>query len=46
MVYDRANQPKFAAWLPEAGHSDLMKFGMVEVVLRFLDGLRPASKGS
>ena len=42
MIYDRAQQPKAAAWLPEAGHNDLMQFGMVEMVTRFLDGL-PAS---
>ena len=41
MVYERANQPKFAAWLPDAGHGDLMQFGMVETVTKFLDGLPP-----
>ncbi|MGH6890758.1 MAG: alpha/beta hydrolase, partial [Dongiaceae bacterium] len=46
MLYDRARQPKFAVWLPEAGHNDLMQFGMVEIVTRFLDGLPPpASRG-
>ena len=41
MVYERANQPKVAAWLPDAGHNDLSQFGMVETVTRFLDGLPP-----
>lgn len=41
MLYDRANQPKFAVWLPEAGHNDLAQFGMVEIVTKFLDGLSP-----
>jgi len=46
MLYERANQPKFAVWLPEAGHNDLAAFGMIETVMRFLDGLPPtASKG-
>jgi len=41
MVYDRAPQPKFAVWLPDAGHNDLVQFGMVEAVMRFLAGLPP-----
>lgn len=45
MVYERAQQPKFAVWLPDAGHNDLMQFGMVDVVARFLDGLPANSKG-
>jgi len=45
MLYERANQPKVAVWLPDAGHNDLGQFGMVESVMRFLDGLSPpASK--
>jgi fermentation-respiration switch protein FrsA (DUF1100 family) len=45
MVYDRAPQPKFAVWLPDAGHNDLTQFGMVDVVTRFLDGLPVRLKG-
>jgi len=46
MVYERARQPKSAFWPAEAGHNDLLQFGMVEAVMRFLDGLPPAaSKG-
>jgi hypothetical protein len=45
MVYERAPQPKVAVWPPDAGHNDLAQFGMVESVMRFLDGLAPpASK--
>jgi fermentation-respiration switch protein FrsA (DUF1100 family) len=45
MVYDRAQQPKFAVWLPDAGHNDLTQFGMVDVVAQFLDGLSANLKG-
>jgi fermentation-respiration switch protein FrsA (DUF1100 family) len=46
MLYERANQPKTALWLPDAGHNDLGQFGMIEAVMRFLDGLpSPVSKG-
>jgi hypothetical protein len=41
MLYERAPQPKFAVWLPEAGHNDLLQFGMVDAVTQFLDGLPP-----
>lgn len=45
MVFDRAREPKAASWPVEAGHNDLLEFGMVEAVTRFLDGLAaPASK--
>lgn len=44
MVYERANQPKSAAWLPDAGHGDLLQFGMAELVSRFLDGLPPLKR--
>ncbi len=45
-LYDRANQPKFAVWLPDAGHNDLMQFGLTDLVTRFLDGLSAGtSKG-
>jgi uncharacterized protein len=46
MVYERAPQPKVAVWLPAAGHNDLIAFGMIEAVMRFLDELPlPAAKG-
>ena len=45
MVFERAPEPKSAAWPSGAGHNDLLQFGMVEAVVRFLDGLAPpASK--
>jgi uncharacterized protein len=46
MVYERARQPKSAFWPAEAGHNDLLQFGMVEAVMRFLDGLPPAASRS
>jgi hypothetical protein len=47
MVYERARDPKSAAWPSEAGHNDLLQFGMIEAVTRFLDGLPPpASRNS
>jgi fermentation-respiration switch protein FrsA (DUF1100 family) len=45
MVFARAREPKAASWPAEAGHNDLLQFGMVEAVTRFLDGLpAPISK--
>jgi fermentation-respiration switch protein FrsA (DUF1100 family) len=44
MLYERAPEPKSAVWPSGAGHNDLLEFGMVEAVVRFLDGLPPASK--
>jgi fermentation-respiration switch protein FrsA (DUF1100 family) len=45
MVFERAPEPKAASWPDEAGHNDLLQFGMVEAVTRFLDGLpTPASR--
>lgn len=45
MVFERAPEPKAASWPDEAGHNDLLQFGMVEEVARFLDGLpAPASR--
>lgn len=41
MLYERARQPKSSVWLPDAGHNDLMRFGMAELVTTFLDGLPP-----
>ena len=41
MVYERAQEPKSALWPSEAGHNDLATFGMIEAVMRFLDGLPP-----
>lgn len=46
MLYERAQQPKFAVWLPEAGHNDLTAHGMVDVVTRFLEGLPPPQSKS
>ena len=46
MVYERAREPKSGYWPADAGHNDLVQFGMVEAVMRFLDGLpSPTSKG-
>jgi hypothetical protein len=42
MVYERARQPKAAHWPTDAGHNDLIQFGMIEAVTRFIDGLSPA----
>lgn len=45
MVFERAREPKAAFWPSGAGHGDLLQFGMVEAVTRFLDGLAaPVSK--
>jgi hypothetical protein len=45
MVFERAREPKAASWPAAAGHNDLLQFGMVEAVTRFLDGLAaPVSK--
>ena len=45
MVFERAREPKAASWPSGAGHNDLLQFGMVEAVTRFLDGLSaPVSK--
>jgi hypothetical protein len=45
MVFARAREPKAASWPSGAGHNDLLQFGMVEAVTRFLDGLAaPVSK--
>lgn len=41
MLYERAKQPKSSVWLPDAGHNDLLRFGMAELVTTFLDGLPP-----
>jgi fermentation-respiration switch protein FrsA (DUF1100 family) len=41
MVFERAREPKAAFWPAEAGHNDLLQFGMIGAVLRFLDALPP-----
>jgi len=46
MVFERAREPKAALWPKEAGHSDLLQFGMVQAVMLFLDGLPPSASGS
>ncbi|HEX6121131.1 MAG TPA: alpha/beta hydrolase [Dongiaceae bacterium] len=46
MLYDRAREPKSALWLPEAGHNDLGRFGMMEAVVRFLDELPSRVSGN
>jgi fermentation-respiration switch protein FrsA (DUF1100 family) len=46
MVFERAREPKAALWPKEAGHSDLLQFGMVQAVMLFLDGLPPPASGS
>jgi hypothetical protein len=45
MVFERAREPKAASWPAAATHNDLLQFGMIEAVTRFLDGLdAPLSK--
>ena len=39
MLFDKAKEPKAALWPQGAGHNDLLQFGMVEAVTKFLDGL-------
>ncbi len=39
MLFDKAKEPKAAHWPRGAGHNDLLQFGMVEAVTKFLDGL-------
>ena len=39
MLFDKAKEPKGALWPQGAGHNDLLQFGMVEAVTKFLDGL-------
>lgn len=39
LVFERAREPKAAFWPAEAGHNDLVQFGMIDAVMRFLDGL-------
>jgi fermentation-respiration switch protein FrsA (DUF1100 family) len=39
MLFAAANEPKFAHFLPGAGHSDLIEHGLAEKVMQFLDGL-------
>jgi hypothetical protein len=42
MLFDKAKEPKAALWLEGAGHNDLAQFGMVEAVVKFLDGMGTA----
>jgi uncharacterized protein len=39
MLFDKAKEPKGAFWPQGAGHNDLLQFGMVEAITKFLDGL-------
>ena len=39
MLFDKANEPKAGLWPQGAGHNDLLQFGMVEAVMKFLDEL-------
>jgi fermentation-respiration switch protein FrsA (DUF1100 family) len=39
MLFDKAKEPKAGLWPQGAGHNDLLQFGMVEAVAKFLDGL-------
>jgi fermentation-respiration switch protein FrsA (DUF1100 family) len=39
MLFDKAKEPKAGLWPQGAGHNDLLQFGMVEGVTKFLDGL-------
>jgi uncharacterized protein len=41
MLYERARQPKSAFWPESGGHNDLVLFGMIEAVTKFLDLLPP-----
>jgi fermentation-respiration switch protein FrsA (DUF1100 family) len=36
-LFERANQPKEAAWLSDAGHHDLYSKGAFELIQRFID---------
>lgn len=39
MLFDKAKEPKGGFWPQGAGHNDLLQFGMVEAVTKFLDGV-------
>lgn len=39
MLFERANDPKSALWPEDAGHNDLLNFGMAEAVAGFLADL-------
>lgn len=39
MLFEAANEPKFAHFLPEAGHGDLIEHGLAGKVMEFLDRL-------
>jgi uncharacterized protein len=39
MLFDKAKEPKAGLWPQGAGHNDLLQFGMVDAVTKFLDGL-------
>lgn len=41
MLFERAREPKSALWPSDAGHNDLLQFGMIEAVMRFLEELPP-----
>ena len=40
-VYQKARVKGKWFFIPDAGHNDLLQFGMAETVTRFLDGLPP-----
>jgi fermentation-respiration switch protein FrsA (DUF1100 family) len=39
MIYDAANEPKRAHFVAEAGHNDLLEYGMATAVTEFIDEL-------
>lgn len=39
MLFDRAREPKAALWPEDAGHNDLIQYGMIQAVMGFLDGV-------
>jgi len=46
-IFDAANNPKVALWLPEADHFSLYQFGAGPAIMQFLDSLfkaKPAAK--
>ena len=42
-LFEAAQEPKEAAWIPGGGHEDLAQFGLSRIVLDFLDRRVPAA---
>jgi fermentation-respiration switch protein FrsA (DUF1100 family) len=45
-LFAAAPEPKFALWLAEAGHGDLMQYGMPGRVLEFFDWIQAPRSAS